>query len=283
MRRVCWCALAIVLALAAGRANAVEQYEEFLRALTDQGLYDVALEYIDTMRGSPLLNEAQKQQMPFDEGRLLMRAAQAERDSSAKAKLLDRARDRFNDFIKANASNPLAANAEMELGNVLVERAKSLREQATRPANAAKKDALMLQARELFQQAQKVFDEADQKLTAKAKSFPINLDKKKEQDKIEAREKARQDALMAHIYAAGVLYETSKTYPLGSAEQKKLLQQAADKHGSTYEKHRKKVAGFFARLSQAQCYQELGDLKKALGMYEDVLNLPDDEEAFRRL
>ncbi len=282
-RKICWCALVLVCALLAKPAGAVEQYEEFLKALTDQGMYDVALDYIESMRGSPLLNEAQKQQMPFDEGRLLMRAAQAERDLSAKAKLLDRARDRFNDFIKANASNPLAANAELELGNVLVERAKSLRDQANRPTNAAKKDTLVKQARELFEQAKKVFDEADQKLTAKAKSFPINLDKKKEQDKIEAREKARQDALMAHIYAAGVLYEMSKTYPPGSAEQKKLLQQAADKHGATYEKHRKKVAGFFARLSQAQCYQELGDYKKALGMYEDVLNLPDDEEAFRRL
>lgn len=278
-----WCALSLACAVAAAPASAAEQYEEFLKALTDQGLYDVALDYVETMRNSTLLNDAQKQQMPFDEGRLLMRAAQAERESSAKAKLLDRARDRFNDFIKANPSNPLAANAELELGNVLVEHAKSLREQANRPTNAAKKDALMGQARELFQQAQKVFDEADQKLTARAKSFPVNLDKKKEQDKIEARDKARQDALMAHIYSASVLYETAKTYPPDSNERKKLLQQAADKHGGTYEKHRKKVAGIYARLCQAQCYQELGDTKKALGMYEDVLVLPDDEEAFRRL
>ena len=280
-----WCALAFMVALIAGRAEAVEQYEEFLKALTDQGMYDVALDYIETMRNSPLLSEAQKQQMPFDEGRLLMRNAQVERNAAAKAKLLDRARDRFNDFIKANPSNPLAANAELELGNVLVEHGKSLRDQANRPANAAKKDALMNQAREQFQQAQKVFDTADKKLTEKAKSFPKFLDKKKkkEEEQSHERDKAYQDALMAHIYSASVLSELAKTYPPGSDDRKKLLQQAADKHGGTYEKHRRKVAGLYARFYQAQCYQELGDTKKALGMYEDVLNLPDDEEAIRRL
>lgn len=280
-----WCALVCALALAAGRAEAVEQYEEFLKALTDQGLYDLALDYIETMRDSPLLGEAQKQQMPFDEGRLLMRAAQAERNAAGKAKLLDRARDRFHDFIKANPSNPLAANAELELGNVLVEHGKSLRDQAGRPTNAAKKDALTAQAREIFQQAKKVFDEADQKLTAKAKSYPAFLDKKKKKEEQQSheREKAYQDALMAHIYSAGVLAELAKTYPAGSDDYKKLLQQAADKYGGTYEKHRRILAGQFARVSQAQCYQDLGENKKALGMYEDVLSSPGEEEPFRRL
>lgn len=270
------CAMACALWLHSRPASAEEAYERFLEGLKEQGLFDVALDYIDQMRDSPLITEAQKQELPFDEGRLLVANARAENDAAAKTKLLDQARDRFASFIKSSPSNPKAASAETELGNVLVERGRSLLDQANRPANAAKKDALTKQGRDLLLEAQKVFDAAEVKFSARLKEFKGIYDPKKEAKQIEQRAQARADVLKANLYAAGVLHELAKTYPKDSAESKKLLQAAADKYKALYDKHRKLLAGLMARLKEGQCYQDLGDTRRAIGMYETLFSQGDD-------
>src|SRR5207244_3008704 len=75
--------LALVLvALAAPRpAVAEEAYQKFLEGLRERGLFDMALEYIGQMRGSPLVSEELRQRMPYEEGVTLIHAAQAERDA----------------------------------------------------------------------------------------------------------------------------------------------------------------------------------------------------------
>jgi flagellin-specific chaperone FliS len=278
VRRLSWlaCCALVATAICPGAARGEEAYERFLEGLKEQGLFDVALDYMESLRTSSLLTEAQKQEMPFDEGRLLVENARAESDPTAKTKLLDQARDRFAAFIKSNPSNPKSASAETELGNVLVERGRSLLDQANRPANAGKKDALLKQARDLLDEAKKVFDQAEAKFSARLKEIPTLLDRKKDAEKIEQRDHAREDVLRAHLYAAGVLQELAKTYPKESSEQKNMLQGAAEKYKSLYEKQRRRLAGLIARLKEGQCYQELGDTKRAIGNYETLLAQGDD-------
>ncbi|HQU45454.1 MAG: hypothetical protein B7Z73_10230, partial [Planctomycetia bacterium 21-64-5] len=270
------CALAGFMLLSARTAPAEEAYARFLQGLKEQGLFDAALDYLELMRTSPLLSEAQKQELAFEEGRLLVDNARAENDAAAKSKLLDQARDRFAAFIKASSANPKAAVAETELGNILVERGRSLLEQAERPANASKKEALTKQARELFQEAKKVFDEAEAKFTARMQEFPKILDPKKEAKRIEERDQARDDVLRARMFAAGILQVMASSYPAGSAEQKKLLHEAADKYKALYDKFRRRMVGLLARMKEGECYQKLGDTKRAIGLYETMLSQGDD-------
>ncbi|HVX10752.1 MAG TPA: hypothetical protein VHC22_06195 [Pirellulales bacterium] len=269
-------ALACVLWLQAGPIAAEEAYERFLEGLKEQGLFDVALDYLGLMQTSPLITEGQKQELAFEEGRLLVDNARAENDATAKTKLLDRARDRFADFIKTNPSNPKAATAETELGNVLVERGRSLLDQAARPANATKKDALTKQGRDMLEQAKKVFDEAETKFDARSKEFPKFIDKKKEAAKFDLREQARGDLLRAQMLSAGIVRELARSYPDGSPENKKLMQDAADKYKAIYDKRRKYLVGLMARLQEGNCYQDLGDTKRAIGNYETLLSQPDE-------
>lgn len=268
----------LLAALYANRAGAEEAYERFLSGLKEQGLFDMALEYLTAMRNSPLLTEGQKQELPFEEGRVLVENARAENDAAAKTKLLDQARDRFAEFLKANPSNPKSANAELELGNVLVERGRNLLYQADRPSNSGKKDALLKEGRDLLQQAKKVFDEAESKFSARSKEFKSYYDPKKEADKIEARNQVRGNLLTAQMLVAGVTQELAKSYKKGSPEYKKSMQEAADKYKSLYEKHRRLLVGLMARLKEGECYQELGDTKRAIGHYETLLGQGDDPQ-----
>ncbi|HET6879602.1 MAG TPA: hypothetical protein VFI31_05595, partial [Pirellulales bacterium] len=278
-RRLAWLGISLLaggLLLQPARLPAEEAYERFLEGLKEQGLFDVALDYLQLMRSSPLITEGQKQELTFEEGRLLVENARAENDAAAKTKLLDQARDRFADFLKQNPSNPKAASAETELGNVLVERGRSLLFQADRPSNSGKKDSLSKDGRDMLQQAKKVFDEAEAKFLARSKEFKKYYDPKKEADKIKAREQARGDLLRAQMLAAGVVQELAKSYDKGSPDYKKLMQEAAEKYKSLYDKHRRLLVGLMARLKEGQCYQELGDTKRAVGNYETLLAQGDD-------
>jgi len=247
-------------------ASAEEAYDKFLDGLREQGLFDIALDYVRSMKDSPLLTAEQRLLLPLQEGQLLVESAQAERDTSTKFKDLDQARERFESFIKANQSHPMAAQAESELGNVLVVRGRSLLEQAKRPANAAKKDQLTKEARDLMTQAQKVFNNSETKFTEESKKFPKFIDPK-ETKQIEARNIARANVLRSSLLSGAVLFDLAKTHPDGSKEQHLLLQQAADKYASVYEKHRKLLAGMIARVKEGECYQTMGDTKRALGLY----------------
>lgn len=267
--------------LGGSSAKGEEAYERFLEGLKEQGLYDIALEYVRSMKDSPLLSNDQRLQLPLEEGQLLVESAQAERDTTTKFKQLDQARERFESFIKANASHPLAAQAASELGNVLVVRGRSLLDQAKRPANASKKDQLIKDARDLMTQAQTVFNDSEKKFDEEEKKFPRFIDPK-DVKQIDARKIARANVLRSSLLSGAVLFDLAKTHPDGSKEQHTLLQQAADKYASVYEKHRKLLAGLLARVKEGECYQSMGDTKRALGLYESILTQPDDE-AFRKL
>ena len=278
------CGLLVALAALSGgrRASGEEAYQKFLDGLRDHGLFDMALDYIAQMHESPLVSTELKVQMPYEEGVTLIHAAQVERDSATKVKYLDRAKEQLEAFIAANSSHPLAAGAETELGQVLVVRGRMLIDQANRPANAPKKDELLTQGREKLSAAQKVFTTAEEKFSARLKDFAPHIDAK-DVKQIAARDQARSDVLKALLHAAGVLQELAKTYPPGSDESKNFLHEAAAKYGKIYEKYRKRLAGLLARVKEGQCYQDLGDTKRALGLYEMILSQPDDIEEFRKL
>ena len=283
LRAAVLCCALVALALAPSRsAHAEEEFERFVASLKEDGLYDLALEYIRLMKDSPLISNALREELPLKEGELLVDSAQAERDTATKFKQLDQARERFESFIKANPSHPKAADAELQLGAVLVVRGNSLVEQSQRPANAAKKEQLLSEARELMSQAQNVFTTAEEKFVAEEKGYPRFIDQKKDAKQFEARRVARARVLEASLRSGDVIFALSKTYPAGSEDARKLLQKSADKFTEVYNKHRQVLAGLLARVKEGECYQNMGDTKRALGLYETVLGQPDDE-ALRKM
>lgn len=271
----------LLLALIALPAQAEEQYQVFLDKLREKGYHDMALEYLQQMRTSPLAPADIKATILYEEGVTLIAGAAAERDVELKTRQLDQAREKFKEFVKTSPEHPLVAGAESQLANVLAERAKTLLQKSARPAYAAQKDELTKQARGMFAESQKAFVSAEAKYEELFKQFPKAIDPK-DTKQIDARERARGDLRLARLFAGRALYESSKAYPPGSADAKKLLESAAAKFGELYEKYRKQSAGLLARVYQGQCYQDLGDMSKALSCYGEVL-AQDDLDELRNL
>ena len=203
-------------------------------------------------------------------------ASAADRDPNQKAKFLDAARDKLNEFIKTAGDPSLIATAEGQLGNVLVERARSILARAALPKNTAQKETLIKEAQGLFAEAQKVFDGSEEKISALWKQLPKPGENLSAEQKAQ-RNQTRDDLFRALLSTAQARYEASKAYPAGSAEAKKQLEAAALKF-----KDLAKRAGNFPlfRLTcqtfEGRCYVELGDMKKALATLSELLQYSDE-------
>ncbi|MBL9093605.1 MAG: hypothetical protein JNL96_20475 [Planctomycetaceae bacterium] len=272
-------AAALSAPLGTAPARAAEEYERFLNGLRERSLYDVAIDYLNSMRNSPLLSEEQRQMITFEEARTFLDASRSERDPVERDKMLDGARDKFKEFVAKNSQHPQAPGAETQLGAVLVERGRAKVEQALRPEFEKDKAKLMDEARKFFTESESVFKAAEEKFAALLGTFPKFMAPNDE--RVALRERAKGDLIQAHMFHAKGLYEKSRTFAAKSPEWTQALKTAAEKYGAIYKDYRTLIAGLAARLQEGQCYQELGDVKRALGLYNDLLGQPDELKTLR--
>ena len=285
--RHCWpagvrCAVALVVMFyGASAAQGAEDCGEFLEALRDRGYYDVALEYLGQLRGNPKVAAEFKQRIPYEEGVTSIAAAIAERDADQKSRHLNAAREKLNEFIKAQSDPSLTAEAESQLGNVLVERAKMLLQREicramrrrSRPS-PRKRAACSLNPRRCSPRPSRSSPNTTKTCPSRARKAMAQAD---------VRQEARMDLRRARLFAAQAIYESSKAYPADSPERKKLLESAATKFGDLREKYRTILLGLMATTSQGRCYLDLGDMKRALGAFTEILSQQDEPEELRRL
>jgi len=274
--------LALCLVLDLRTASAEEQFGPFLEGLRREGLHDMAIEYLDAMQTSSLISDDLKETLSYERGITLIDSARAEFDLNARGRILDEAQRTFEEFIRSHSAHRLSASAQTQLGHVLVERGKARIEDSQRPSQFARKDTLVAAARTLFKQAEKVFSDSERSFAALEKSFPAYIPEN-ETERIAARDQARRDLIQARLYSAAVADEAASTYEPGSAAEKKALSEAAEKFAKVYEDYRQRFAGLYAYVRQGQCFQKLGDTKRALGIFSEIAAQPDDLPEMRQL
>jgi len=276
----------ILVALVSGAwqvGRAAEPVMLFLQGLQNREMFDAAEMYLEDLRSSPNLDPETKKLLPYLEGKNFLEQAKALRDVKLKLKALDAAKDRFGEFVKLDPKSSKAPLANVELGNILVERANSLMDQSRKPANAAQKPQMEKEARDYFTQATKVFNDAVAQLEDTLKKQPPFIDPKKEIKKYNEREEIRSDYLLARIFAAQVIYTHAQAYDEKAPERKKLLTEGAEAFKQIGERFRQRLAGLEAIRMRGLCFQELGDYKQAMAQYTILLTTPADDPPIRRI
>jgi tetratricopeptide (TPR) repeat protein len=265
-------------------AIGAEPAEAFLQGLQDRGLNDMAMAYIEQMQSSRLCPSEFKKAIDYKAGIVLMAGAGSIRSIPEQAKRLDAARGRFEKFLAEHADHELASSATAQLANVLVERGRMLVDESGRPSKtAADKKRLLDRARGLYGEAKAVFVKAEKHYSAILKTMPTGLIDRKNVKEIEARAGVRIDLMESRLLIGTVIYETAMTYPAGSKQRKEMLNEAAAKYKSLHEKYSPRLHGLYARMWEGRCYKELGDHKKALRIYDELLARQEDEPLIHRL
>src|SRR5262249_15094688 len=114
----------------------------------------------------------------YERGVTMIQASRYQKDFGLREKQLDEAQTVLRDFIAKQPKHPMVTSANSQLGNLLVERAR-MRVEKTKakvaPA-AAQKATLLKEAREMYDQALKLFASMEADLKAKLEQFPKALD-----------------------------------------------------------------------------------------------------------
>lgn len=205
----------------------------------------------------------------FDQARTELEAACTESDAARPERL----------FEKTPAQAP-TAGATAQLGAELIKKGRTKLQEGL-AADGENRQKLMAEAR-------KYFDEAGQNFIATQKSIEA-ASKVCDFDPSDARRAERDrmkgDLIQSHMFQAYGLYEKSRTYDSNNEKEKKewdkALRTAADKYGAIYKDYRTLIAGLAARLKEGQCYQELKDTKRALGLFSEILGQPDELKPLR--
>ncbi|HUQ72440.1 MAG TPA: hypothetical protein VM165_23130, partial [Planctomycetaceae bacterium] len=274
---------AAVLLMATATVSAQEPYQEFTRALRDRGYHDMAVYYLDLLATRPGVPDDVRQVIPYEKAITLLESSRATRNPERQIEQLDQALQFLEQFVKESPNHPQAADANSERAQILIGKALVEILQSKAPANQGAKGDYQKRARGYIGQARQVFKTAFDQHEAAWKGFGTFIDKAKDAEKYDARAQAENSMLQAQLNLARCTYEEAQSYESESADYKRLLNDAAAMFEEMHQRYRSQNVGLYARLYQGKCFEEQGDLQKALGIYNELLGHPGDEGTIKGL
>lgn len=291
LRRSAWSWFPPALALAFGvpsAVQAVEPVEAFVKGLQDRGLHELALEYLDGLKTSPLADEATRRHVPYQRGVALIEQSRASADSATRIKLLDEARKELEQFAEANPKNVHGAEAQLQLANVQMTRGQELVAQAAQLAKDRSFDAqrktLGRDAQLRFAEARDTYQRAESTYSKELESLPPTASSELQDDAGSQRQEYRSRVAQLRFLAAQAQFESAQSYPREADEFRKLNESAAQELSAIYDEFgRTLLVGLYARLFEGRCYQAMGNYQLALGCYEELLGKDNLLPAFRKL
>ncbi len=260
---------------------AAEPYQKFLDGLKERGYSNTALEYLQTIESDPGTPAEFKQIIPYERAQLLIQAGARTVSLDEQRAQLDQAEKNLDQFLKANPNHPLAGQANADRSELLLRRAQVDlwdAEAATKPGE--QKD-LQNRARGYLNQAKALITSAIDQHDKAAKAFPTFIPET-EKAKREERDAAQDRLMLARLKAAEIAYWMARSYPPGP-ERKKGLEAAVAAYEAVVQMSRQRLAGNYALVWQGKCYEELGDVGKALGIFKQVLEHDDNQPAMQEL
>jgi len=290
MRRLECCLAGGILVLASvatlvapGTSFAAEEVNKFLEKLKERGYYDVALDYTEQMKDSPLAPAEFKKNILSEQGSLLIDWARRTGDSKLREQLFADAEQKLENYAANHAGTLEGAKANTLLANLLVERGKVVAAKAKAKPPGPEQEAIYEEARKFYSDARQVFEDSETVYVEKHKTYPPVIDAKAEPQRYEERNQVRSLLVQTKLFIATSIYELAKTYSPDTEEGQAKLREAADAYGDLYEKYRRWIAGQYARLYQGRCFQDMKDYKTAMSYYEDLLAQPAETPPFRVL
>lgn len=258
--------------------RAEEPIEAYLEALQDRGYTDVAVRYLDRMASSPLASDQFRDEVEYRKGMLLVTSARSSKSSSRRQSQLDRAKQALDQFLKQHPDHPNIVLARNQLGNILVERARSLSLRA-QGDNVANREALKQQAYDAFEEAFQSLSESKLEIGERYKALAANRDP---ETKAQVSQ-VRAQYIQTYLALGRVLFEQAKVVDGNEKRYREKLTAAAQAFDEVATKYRAYSAGLYATLYQGECYQLLGEDQRALSYYKELLQTSDNSAPVRRL
>lgn len=171
---------------------------------------------------------------------------------------------------RATAKEPEAAKSDTGAANARIGKGRAELIRSRSASDPAEKEQLQKKARGFFIEAREIF-QADHDRHKKAYEKFDKFIPKTAKEQYEAREAAYRNYIQAQLQLAVTTYDEARTWDNGTPENKRLLTDAANAFEAIHNRYRQQIAGLYARMYQGRCFDELGDVTKALGFYNELL------------
>jgi hypothetical protein len=225
---------------------------------------------LSTSGSAPSLGQAQ-------EAIVVAERAQAPAERAAG---LASARAQLEAYIQKPASNDDVPTAQMLLGRVLILEGRDVIGRAEQ-APADQREQLMVRAREQLRRGELAYSTAIEQLRGQWAGIPKFL--AADDPNRAASDRIKESLLQSLMAHAGVAEELATTFPADTDPANEHFKAAAERYELIYKDYRTLIVGLMARLKQGECTFRLGDTRRALGLYDDILNQPANLEPLRRL
>ncbi|QDT65846.1 tetratricopeptide repeat protein [Calycomorphotria hydatis] len=247
-------AIAIVLA-SPSLGVAGPPYMEFIEGLRARGYYDITLDYLNQIDEDKSVPQDVKVLIPFERATTLVQSARTKRDYQSQLRELDLASAQLDQFLKASPKHPRAAEANTERARIGIGKAQALLLEAKSPSKEAIAGDLRQQARKFILESRKQLTEAKDRYEQIWKQFGVSLSAD-EREKRAARDQAETQFMSAQLDLAQTTYLEAQTYEEGSKTRNDLLKKAAEEYEAITERYRTMIAGLYAKLWRAKCFEE---------------------------
>lgn len=271
----------------ASAAVAVEPAEEFVKGLQERGMHELALEYLEQLKTSPVASDTIRRQIPYLRGVALVEQSRQSTDVTARSRLLDEARQELERFAESNPHSVQGAEAQLQLATVQMSRGQELVAQAAQLPNdatySAQRKKLGHDSRVLFTDAHDTLGRAEAIYSGELEKLPPTA-ADESRSSGSKRQEYRARVAQLRFLAAQTQFEAAQSYPPEADEFHKLNEAAAQELSAIYDEFaRTLLVGLYARLYEGRCYQALGSYPLALGCYEEIIGKENVLPAFRKL
>ncbi len=276
-----WLLSVSLVGLLAATVPAAEEQEQFLERLRQAGYHDMVVAYLERLKARPETTPAERADYEFLIGRALLDWAADSQDLTERAELLQRAEAVLRDYVAKHPEGTYAGDASLELARLLFERGKLAAARAERAGGGDEAGQFLQEARRLLAEAREAFLAAAEAFHRQMRQFPAYIDPRRSitvqgkrlagREAIRRRRQAELNWVLAQFHAALADYEIAQSYPEGSAEWHRQLEAARKQFEQIYQRHRILVVGLHARLWMARCFEEAGEVRRAVGLYDELL------------
>lgn len=277
-------ALAGLAGLFASSGHAGEPHLEFIDAMRRSAYFDYALLYLDDLRQRPDVPADVTAVLSYEEYRVHQDAARLDRTARGKEASLEKSLAALERFVNESPSHPLAAEANSARAGLFLDKAKALIWASQNEQDVRKRATQQEEARAWIAKARPVYQAArDQFEKALDKWKGVFLDPQRDAAEHEVRRIAEQNFIQAQINLAMCTHQEARTHDVGSEPFKTLLKQAAEAFEAIHDRYRSQGGGLYARIYQGKCFEEQGELGRALGIYDEILGHPAQDQFLKEL
>lgn len=246
--------------------------------LREAGYIDTALKSIGKLEASSELAPDQKQSIAFEKGLVYKQLAAQSVSPDQQRNFYNQAKKAFQSFIDTQGGrgdHPLKGQAMTEMARIVLAEGQTLNWQAIVEEDKTTQKTALDQARAKIIEARALFQQAFSMADAEWKTFPAFIPE--DDTKQRARRTFVEGELMrAKLDLAICTYEEAQSNLQDDNQHSRLLMDASQAFEKVHQEYRQQLAGLYARMMQAKCLQEQGDIRNALGIFDELLRTPTD-------